>query len=92
MEELITVKNARTLQGERVRLGYYLLSDRDGGHAVKVLLRRANGVVEECATARLACSKAAVLELIEALSHGSVIPITNDETVWDYLVSQGLCV
>ena len=90
MEELITVKNARTLQGERVRLGYYLLSDGDGGHAVKVLLRRANGVVEECITARMTCSKETVLGLIEVLSCRAVIPITAEETLLDDLTVQGL--
>ncbi len=92
MEELIAVKNARTLQGERLRLGYYLLIREGGGYAIKVLLRRANGVVEECVTAELACSKGAALELIEALSRNTIIPITAEETVLDYLTVQGLCV
>ena len=92
MEDLIAVKNARTIQGERVRLGYYLLSYNEKTHAIKVLLRRANGVVEECVTARLTCSKERVLELIETLSRNTVIPITADETVLDFLTNQGLCV
>lgn len=99
-EELIVAKNAETPMGERLRIGYYLLTDEVAlpdvpvhiGYGIKIVLQRENGAVEEHAMADLSCYKLGVLALIRLLSEHAVLPIAMEETVLDYLEAHDLCV
>ncbi len=99
-DELIVAKNAETPQGERLRIGYYLLTESVSlpelplhiGYGIKIILQRENGVVEEHAMPDLSCSKLGVLTLIRLLSAHAVLPIAMEETVFDYLEAHDLCV
>ena len=99
-EELIVAKNAKTRQGEQLRIGYYLLTEKVEhpdmplhiGYGVKIILKRENGVVEERTMSDLSCYKLSVLTLIQLLSTHEVLPIAMEETVLDYLEAHDLCV
>lgn len=99
-EELIVAKNAETPQGERLRIGYYLLTEKIDlpdlplhiGYGIKIVLQRENGAVEEHAMSDLSCYKLGILTLIRLLSAHAVLPIAMEETVLDYLEAHDLCV
>lgn len=92
-EQLIVAKNAETERGERLRLGYYLLTSEVNapglpvhtGYGIKILLQREDGVVEECEMADLSGYKLGILTLLRILAAHTVLPIAMRETVFDYL-------
>lgn len=92
-EQLIVAKNTKTALGERLQLGYYLLSDRVEltdipayiGYGIRILLRRESGAVEEATMPDLSGCKSGVLTLIRILAAHTVLPIAMHETVLDYM-------